>query len=262
MESLDKKSRWLVVKRSSLLLLILLFACKKETPQPPLVTPTPTDQLTVNVFPFYGGDTLQLDSTYQTLEGYDFQFTDIKFYVSHLKNGSDTLVRSALFDYREKGNLFFNVSKSPSSFSSLEGFLGVESMLNHADPTAFSNEDPLHIVNAGGMHWGWNPGYIFVKVEIRVDTISDGIPLFDHLAVYHVGTDAFIQSIVFPEVTWLKQQELSYSASMKLDMNRFFVNGNSMIDVKNEFITHSAAGQEALSLKAISNFKAALSFIN
>lgn len=251
-----------IIGKSSWLLLVLLVACKKETPQPPVVNPTPTDELTVNVFPFYSGDTLHLDSTYQTPEGYDFQFTDLKFYVSHLKNGTDTLVRAALFDYREKGNLFFQVPKTPTNFSSLDGFLGVESALNHADPTAFANEDPLHIVNAGGMHWGWNPGYIFVKVEIRVDTISDGIPLFDHLAVYHVGTDAFIQSLSFPEVTWVKQQELKYKAAMKLDMNRFFVNGNSIIDVKNEFIMHSAAGQEALSLKAISNFKSALSFIN
>lgn len=259
---MNKKRHRILFFAAIIALPLVLFACKKETPQPPVVAPVPTDQLQVDVFPMYNGDTLYLDSTYQTVEGYDFQFTDLKFYVSHLKNGVDTLIESALFDYREKGNLFFRVKKKPTNFSSLNGFLGVESVLNHADPTAFPNDEPLHIANAGGMHWGWNPGYIFVKVEIRVDTLSDGIPVFDHLGVFHVGTDEFIETLDFPQVTWVKQQELTYKAALKLDMNRFFVNGNSVIDVKNEFITHSAAGQEALSLKVISNFKSALSFIN
>lgn len=240
------------------LMILAVSSCKKDKPQP--VIPDPADKLAIYVFPTYGTQTLYLDSTYQTQEGYDVQFTDIKFFAGSWKNGTETLVDAALFDFREKGNVLFEISKKPDAFGAIQGYLGIEPAVNHSDPTAFPNDNVLNITNAGGMHWGWNPGYIFIKVEARVDTIPDGIPLFDHLVVLHVGTDDFLQTLDFPSVTWQNSGLNSYFASMELNMSQFLSNGTQSIDLKTEHTTHSGAGQEALSLKAIQNFKAALSF--
>ncbi len=234
-------------------------SCKKDKPVDPVVVP---DQLAVKVFPVYGNETLYLDSTYQTAEGYDVQFTDLKFFAGSWKNGATLLTNAALFDYRETGNSFISAALKPGGFSSIQGYLGIGPDENHLDPTAFSNDDPLNIVNAGGMHWGWNPGYIFMKVEVKVDTIPDGIALFDHYGVFHVGTDAFLQTLDFPTVTWQNVGENSYQAKMQLNMQQFLSNGTQVIHLNSEHTTHSGAGQEALSQKAIQNFKAALSFIN
>src|SRR5574343_21867 len=46
---------------------------------------------------------------------------------------------------------------------------------------------------------------------------------------------------------------------LKLDMAKFLQNGAQTIDLKTEHTTHSAAGQETLSLKVIQNFKDAIS---
>jgi hypothetical protein len=236
------------------------YSCKKDTVEtPPDIVVK--DQLSIQVFPVFGNQTLFLDSTYLTDEGYEIQFTDVKFFGGNWKNGSETLFESALFDYRNDGNKFVSVNKKPDAFGALQGLLGVDASLNHLDPTAFANENPLNIANAGDMHWSWNPGYIFIKVEARIDTIQDGIPLFDHYAVYHVGTDEFIQNLDFSVVNWTLIGEKSYRSNMKLDLHQFLSNAGQPINVKNEFITHTAAGQEVLTLKAIQNFKSALSFI-
>ncbi len=239
---------------------VSISSCKKDKIEiiPPVVV---SDQLSIQVLPFYGSQILYLDSTYLTDEGYEIQFTDLKFFGGNWKNGNDILFESAMFDYRNNGNKFLTVSKKPDLFGSLQGLLGIDSSLNHDDPTAFANENPLNIVNAGDMHWGWNPGYIFIKVEARVDTIQDGIPLFDHYAVFHVGTDNFVQNLDFPDVNWTAIGEKSFQANMKLDMHQFLSNAGQTINVKNEFISHTASGQDVLTLKAIQNFKSALSFI-
>lgn len=249
---------------SPLLLLAMLglavvSSCKKN----PASTPDPGSYtLRMNVFPVYGNATLYLDSTYHTAEGYDVQFTDIKFYAHQWKYADNYLTYASLFDYREKGNNFIVESTKPEQFPSLQGYLGVGPDDNHSDPTAYPNHSALNIMNAGGMHWGWNPGYIFIKVEAKVDTIPDGTPLFDHYAVFHVGTDAFLQTISFPTIHWVNTGGVNYEAKLRLDMQQFLVNGSQAIDLKTEYITHSAAGQEALSQKAIQNFKDALSLMN
>lgn len=237
----------------------ILVSCKKNKPIDP---PEPDDQLIVRVYPMFGTDSLYLDSTYVTQEGYGVKFTDIKFFANDWKYNDNYLVNAALFDYRETGHKFVHTIMDPALFPGVDGFLGITQSMNHADPTAFPSESPLNIVNAGGMHWGWNPGYIFIKVEAKVDTIPDGTDLFDHSAVYHVGTDAFLQTLNFPAITWNNYGDHIFLAKMKLDMNQFLVNGTQTINLKTEYITHSGAGQEALSQKAIANFKSALSFIN
>ena len=56
---------------------LFLVSCKDDqtSPEPQ----EPNNQLRVTVQPTYGAVDLYLDSTYSTPEGYDVQFTDIKF---------------------------------------------------------------------------------------------------------------------------------------------------------------------------------------
>ena len=114
----------------------------------------------------------------------------------------------------------------------------------------------LNIVNANDMHWDWNPGYIFVKIEAKVDTIPDGIALFNHNVIYHVGLDENIQSLSIPNLSAAKIENENIF-SLKLDM-KAFLEGPQLIDVKDESSSHSAAGQDALTLKVLQNFNAAI----
>ncbi len=109
------------------------------------------------------------------------------------------------------------------------------------------------------MHWGWSSGYIFMKVEAKVDTIPNGIPLFDHSVVFHIGQDVNLQTLSFDGINWQATGTNAYRYPLKLDMAKFLQNGAQTIDLKTEHTSHTAPGQEVLSLKVIENFKAAIS---
>lgn len=239
----------------SFFLLLVLFSCDDD--KPAVVNP-PVDQLKLVLVPTFGTSDLQLDQTYVTDEGYKVQFTDLKCYLTDLKNGDKTLASSALFDFREKGTTLFTKPGKTTDYASLSAFLGVPTDRNHADPTGFSTTDPLYITNANDMHWGWNPGYIFIKVEAKVDTINDATDNFDHLVVFHVGGDDYLQNLNFGPLTWNAAGTNLYKTTLKLDMSSFLNNGTSSIDLKTEYTSHTAPGQEAISLKVIEHFRDAI----
>lgn len=237
--------------------LLTLFSCKDE---PVKTVPDPADELKITVQPTFGASDLQLDQTVYTSEGYAIQFTDIRFYMTLLKNSSGKqLTQAALFDYRNNGTNLLTVQGNPTDFTSLSGCFGVDSTLNHEDPTAFATTNPLNILIANDMHWDWNPGYIFLKIEAKVDTLADGIANFNHYVVFHVGADAWLQSWSATGVTWTQSSQYLYTLPLKLDMQKFLQNGAQTIDVKTEHSSHSLAGEESLSLKVIQNLRDALS---
>jgi hypothetical protein len=236
--------------------LTFLNACKDE---PIKTVSQPLEELRVTVQPTFGTSDLQLDQTVYSSEGYAIQFTDIRFYLTSLRNSSSkSLIQAALFDYRENGIELFKVSGKPSDFPSISGFFGVDSTLNHDDPTIFETTNPLNILIANDMHWDWNPGYIFLKIEAKVDTLSDGIDNFNHYVVFHVGADAWLQKLNLTDLVWSQSGQHTYLLSLKLDMQKFLQNGDRTIDVKTEYSSHSIAGEETLSLKVIQNLRDAL----
>lgn len=240
-----------------LILIFVIISCKKKAPEPQLVD----NYLKITVQPTYMNNGIEnaiLDSIYTTPEGYKVKFTDIKFFVTKMKNGSTDLFESAMLDYRATGNLLYRGIGDYAKYSSLQGYIGVDSVLNHSDPSAFPNESPLNISNAGPMHWGWNPGYIFINLEGKVDTIPDGMNNLDHSFSFHIGTDLYRRDLYFPTINWQTISATEKVFPLKLDLWKFLHNPISTIDLKTEFLTHTASGQQPLTIKVTSNFQQAL----
>tara|TARA_Y100000385_G_scaffold128012_1_gene133225 strand:+ start:176 stop:916 length:741 start_codon:yes stop_codon:yes gene_type:complete len=239
--------------RFLLLIFISLFilSCEKDKPIQPV---SELDYLTVNLQPFYGIDSLYLDSTYLTIEGYKIKFTDIRFFFTNIKNGDSVLNEASLYDFREAGKLLFRSQGSPIDYNNLSALVGVDSSINHIDPSAFPNESVLNISNAGTMHWGWNPGYIFISVEGKVDTLANSSSTFDKNFSFHVGKDSYLGSKNFSALNWQAIQDHEYHLDLKLNMQTFLNSSSYQINLSNEYITHSASGQEILTNKAFSNF--------
>lgn len=236
--------------------MFLVTSCKKDD-----VAPPSTQYLQIDILPTYaniGTMPMNLDSVYTTPEGYQVKFTDVKFYSSILKNETNSLLQAALYDLRETGVLMLRTPGDYAKFTNLQGFIGVDSVLNHSDPSAFPNESPLNISNAGPMHWGWNPGYIFMNIEGKVDTIPDGINNLDHSFSFHIGTDLYRRDFSFTTLNWLKISESERKLNLKLDLWKFLHNSANSINLKTEFLTHTASGQQPLTEKVISNFQQSL----
>ncbi len=233
----------------------LLYSCNKDKPNP---IETPKSFVEITVQPTYNSSNLFLDSVYITTEGYKIKFTDLKFFGTTLKNGSNNLAQVGFFDFALSGNYFMKVEQDVNLFSDLQMILGVDSLLNHNDPSTFSNDSPLNISNAGTMHWGWNPGYIFISVEGKADTLIDGIENYDHNFSFHVGTDDYLQSKSFSAINWVKTTPNTHTFALQLDLFDVICNAMTPIDLRTEFLAHSSSLQAALTLKFGKNFKSAL----
>lgn len=239
------------------LITIFTFSCEKDEPKPEEHVHQ-ANKLEIQVYPSFGSESLHFDSTYVTAENYLIQFTDVKFYVGNIKNGSTVFASAGLFDYLTTGTKLLTVENDFSKFNSLEMNLGIDSVTNHSDPSAFASDSPLNILNAGDMFWGWNPGYIFIKVDAKVDTIPDGTANLDHFITYHVGSDENLIPLSFANITWYASNEYLQTAKMRLDLLEFLSGPNSL-HLKTDFKTHNEPGNEILSAKVIQNFAAALS---
>jgi hypothetical protein len=237
------------------LFVVALSACKPKPIDPP---PAPAETVRILVNPTFASNALKLDSIYQGPNGIRIKVSDIKFFTTLLGHQNNQLAEVAYFDFREKGNVLLDKAADYTKFPSLSMVLGVDTSLNHDDPSAFPNDSPLNIVNAGSMHWGWNTGYIFISVEGKADTLNDGIDNFDLSFSYHIGTDLYQQPISFNNFSWVKTGEHQHTLSLELDMQSFFFNPLQPIDIPNEPFTHSGAGLGALTQKVTENFKNAL----
>jgi len=235
-----------------LLLGLVFYSCDKDKPNISQDT-----YLSLTVQPTFGTENLFLDSVYTTVEGYDFKILDFKFYMTDVKNNSNSLAEAILYDFRESGKSALRTIGDPSKFTSLQGSIGVIQSLNHNDPSAFPNESPLNISNAGQMHWGWNTGYIFIVIEGKADTLNDGVPLFNHSFSYHIGTDTYLENFSFSNLSWVKNSTYEYELPLKFEFDKFFQNNGQNIDLKTEYLTHTASGQQALTQKVNQNFKQA-----
>lgn len=237
------------------ILLLILVSCGKDKPDESVEK---TDQLALQFVPFFVNDTLHLDSTYQLASGDKIRFSDLKFFFSSCKNGTNNFTPVGLFDYRATGFKLATIDGKAADFTQLSFDLGVPTNWNHADPSTWSNSSPLNITNAGDMYWGWNPGYIFLKIEAKADTISDGIELYDHFITYHIGTDVAISSLNFNQLNWSPLQNQLSTAKFKCDLKSVFDNSTQPINIRIENTTHSGAGESVLTEKVRANFSSSI----
>jgi hypothetical protein len=233
-----------------------LYSCGEDV-EAECDAPAPSS-LRISVQPKFGASDLFLDSIYTSSEGYLVKFTDLKFYLHEIRNESNALINAALFDYRERSTLLIETLGEKNKFTSLQANLGVGSEQNHSDPTLFSSESWLNISNSNDMHWDWNPGYIFVKIEGKTDTIPDAIQELNHNFVFHCGLDENLQMVDFTGLDWIDQGDNLSELKLKLDLKAFLQGTNESIDLKSEFTSHSAPSQQFLTLKVMQNFKEAL----
>jgi len=233
------------------------MSCKDKNPSIPKET-VDKDSLHIDITPMFNTDKLVLDNIYTMNNGDLIQFVELKFFLSELTNQNTELIKTASFDFRKYGSNVIRTTGSPNSFSNINGFIGVDPMRNHADPSAFETTNPLYIMNAQDMHWDWNPGYIFLKLEAKMDTVVDGITNLNHSISYHVGGDDFYSPIKFQNCAWQTLPSQVYKLGLVVDLNAFFVHPGQEINWRQECMTHSSGSQKVLSQKVIDNFIAEL----
>lgn len=238
-------------------LIVGISSCKKKKTDTPVVTPVP-QTLEVHLVPKMDGQDYTLNQVITSNQGYKYYFTAIKILGTDLANGTNVLSTSYFYNFGENGTLMRSEIGNKSNFNNLSFNIGVPNALNHGDPSTPPSTSALNISNAGDMHWGWNPGYIFVKLEGKVDTTANGIDDFDHNFVFHLGTDAIFRTLNFTDVTWNSAGENKIRTNFNLMVKDIFDKSGNEVDLRVDYTSHSSSSQMALSNAVVDKLQNAI----
>lgn len=242
------------MKKIVFLLTLLTFFFTGCKPDKPDVDHDVKDEVQLSLSLNYNGQPFNLNTFHQTQEGYSVQFTKLNFIVTQLNNVSNTLFDAAVYKFENNPSLIWKGEGDFTKFNMINGNLGVGPDENHLDPSGLTLSNPLNIQNTGDMHWGWNPGYIFLMIEGKADTTAAQTGVHDMNFLYHVGMDPLLRNISLSSLNWVKKNDHLHEATLALDMSKIFNGTIHTVDIKQERSSHTMPGQEALSTKIIENF--------
>jgi hypothetical protein len=165
------------------------------------------------------------------------QYTDVRFYISQpaFSSGPDVIAfNDAYFlgDGSHANNIFVVGDVGKRTIDGIAFGYGVDPSRNtqagaNAQPAyAYPTDHPLSASN--NMYWSWNPGYIWMKLEGRMDVNDDG-DFNDANEVFsiHTGINAAYRFISRTFIFTMNDAPKTIQVDM--DVNQFF-NGYDLIN--------------------------------
>lgn len=148
-----------------------------------------------------GNEALAYDQVYD-IGGVMTSFQTVQFYVSsielHPEEGDHIKLEDKHLLVTPTSNTHEITTVDKQHFHMTKFFIGVTPEANsqtEEDFTTRSTDDPLakRPSDEPRMHWNWNAGYIFVRIDGMVDTDGDGTP--ETGMEFHIGTDNFRKDV-------------------------------------------------------------------
>ncbi len=245
---------WLFTAFVGLLAAALLFtACNKDDEEPTIDGETMIE---------FGFNYVVDGEPYDTATIYDINGTAVKFSIANFYVGGITFMAeegtpTAIEDkyllvapdagMQEVGNV------KDGHYHMAKFFIGVDPEANgqsEEDFTSREENDPLS-VQFPSMHWNWNSGYKFIRVDGRVDTDGDGTP--DEIMSFHLGTNNMLKNLEF--VTHKDVEKGSGHYHFEFDLAKLFTE----IDLSKDYFTHTGDNME-LAAKFRENMGAAFKY--
>jgi len=181
-------------------------------------------------------------SVYHSAASRAFAVTDFRYYISNVAairdDGTEQKLPCSviLVDPRQRN---YDLGTLPEgSYKGLRFIVGLDSAVNHCDPTVFEKGNPLAI-QTPSMHWDWNSGYLFTKIEGKVDTSKKGNEPPNTEFFYHIGMDPMKRSIEIP-INFVVGKSSTNSLRLKCDLAAIL----GCINPRSEISTHSFDNQQ------------------
>ncbi|MCB0713599.1 MAG: hypothetical protein KDD67_14825 [Ignavibacteriae bacterium] len=215
---------------------LFFSGCTEETN--PVETSPDLQTIHLRFAPYFGTEPLQLGEKYLTTAGDTIVLTTAMFYASeyalvNVDGSESTLEGITLVDFGDsqlssEGYFEVDLKGEEGTYRGLKFNVGVPFDQNHRDVSTQS--EPLG--PNSGMYWSWNPGYIFFKVEGRVDSIGTPVNF-----LYHTGEDNRRKTIRLASLNGNDITEFVVEASdghtdhehnvftVKVDYSKFFEQG-------------------------------------
>lgn len=204
-----------------LILAICLLSCEPEGPK--------DNTLSIKFNILSGTVPLQYNTDY-TVNGMTIQYTDVRFYISQpvFSSGSETIAfEDAYFlgDAASTNNTFVVGDLGKRTIDGIAFGFGVDSSRNTQNGSkaipAYSYPMDHALSSANNMYWAWNPGYIWMKLEGRMDANGD-LDFADPGEIFsiHTGVDAAYR---FVSRTFIfSMNDAPKTIQVDMDINKFF----------------------------------------
>ncbi len=145
--------------------------------------------------PYVGTESLFEGDNY-TIGGVVAELTYTRFYISNLRlinAAGDEIPAPVTHLLILPDPDDYEIGEIPDGdYTGLRFEIGVDSVTNHSDPTIYEIGDPLG-AQFPNMSWGWDIGYIFVRIDGVADSDGDGTP--DDGFELHLGEDEYLATI-------------------------------------------------------------------
>lgn len=195
--------------------------------------------LTLRVDFTLGNDSLLVGRSAVDAVGNHLRLETFALYLGGIELLTDTgAVRLADAERYDAGaNDTWSYIVQPGTYRGFRLNIGVPAAFNtNTDPTIWPNDHPLGVNGSAGMFWSWNTGYIFSKFDGKADTT--GGTDFIHPFAFHIGGDNQLVDILY-DTPWTVEECSNHSFVLEAEVLDFLVNGNDIIDVREDNITHT-----------------------
>lgn len=228
----------------SIILTGLLFSsCKNDPPVPE----EQSQETSLNFKVQANGEDLIFYQDYYDALGYRYQLETFRVYLSDVifTNDANEKVMFNDIDFLKFRENQTNSPITPTSivselpegnYKQMSFNIGVGKEQNLGDPSQYEKDHPLSIYQ--GMHWDWNTGYIFMKLEGRVDSMPGGGGSLDNSVLYHVGRDDLLRTVTL-DIDLNVTADYSNDLTFGININKIFASETDTINILNDGFTHT-----------------------
>ncbi len=205
------------------------------------------------------GQNLVFNQPYVDSLGYTIQIEGFKFYISNLTlvktNNQEIKIKDVdLINFKVAGENYTDAKILIGDYKAIKFGIGVDSVLNHIDPSQYPNNHPLSLYQ--NTYWNWSTQYRFLMLEGRADTVIGSSSNINQLLIYHTGLDNLYREYQ-KNVTFSIGLNAIYEEKLIIDINQIFYGTFGNIDLKTESFTHATTNYN-VALKATENLKTAI----
>ncbi len=228
----------------------------------PVIPADTTETVEIRFVPTINGQPLVLNQVFTGPDNLRMSMETFKFYLSDIAltgtSGTTVLRDVAFIDL--PANRSIRLNADPGNYTAISFGLGVKTSLNGTDdteynPAQWADTHPLSIYN--GMYWTWASGYIFTKLEGRIDTSATQDHQPDLSWFYHIGTDTTYTSKTIDGLNFSAVEGQTTVVELGIEVNDLFRTSADTIDMTTDYFTHTTDHLD-LALKVMNNLKVAI----
>jgi hypothetical protein len=200
-----------------------------------------------------GSQPFALNTIYEDSTGRSYKFTTARFHFSgpSLSQNSTQIPIDKYLQISGGVPTYEVGTVTPGNYQGFSFNVGVDSAANHSDPTLYPAEHPLSILNSTQDHWSWNVGYVFLKLEGRVDTTAAMNGPLDKFFFFHIATDTLLTPVSLSK-PFVVEKGKDYAFAITIDWGRAF----SGVDLRRE--TTQTNDNFILAQRVMNNFVAGI----